>query len=766
MNNNICKSALRLGGSIYPLVIPNDLTNGTGLTNPSILKVNGKLMLNIRHVQYSLYHSEKNQKHQSPYGSLVYLNPEDDNSLRTVNFLCELDEQTFEIKSINKVDMSKLDTKPLWDFIGLEDARLVNWDDNFYLSGVRRDTTTNGVGRMELSKIKNNKEVSRLRIEPPTDAYCEKNWMPILDMPYHYVKWCSPTEIVKVNPLTKKSETVHLINQKVNFKRDLRGGSQVVRYKNYWVALTHEVDLWNDEQGRKDAEYYHRFIVWDNDWNIVYHSEDFKFMDARIEFSCGLHFGLENILIPFGFQDTTAFLLEMPIRQFERMVGITNEAQPQIYNQLHPSLFNKIIEAYISNPNHAQSNYILALNYFNQAQYSSALSFFLRTAELEGGDNMTYESLLFVALCLKKLGRLETTELSLWNNALRFAPNRPEAYLFLSQYYEERKKFSEAQSFARIGLEFKHNQIELNPILGYYHYYQLMFQDALCDWNLGQGTESRKKFKELAMGNHPLNKQYSDLIQINMTSLGCSGNPFLPYNNSMSEKLRYKFYGYDKIDNNFSQTFQDMFTLCMLDGLTNGTYLEIGAADPFKGSNSALLEKLGWSGISLEILEKEVTKFRSVRKNPVVLCDALEYDYSKLGSVIDYLQVDCEPPAITYEILTKLPFATTDFKVITYEHDYYTDMTGSYRELSRNFLSSKGYTMVVGNIAPDETIAYEDWWVKPEYIDPYILSIMIDPSDKVKNAKTYMLSESKNAIKPMQPLPVMDFSNARFVTNK
>ena len=286
MNNNICKIALINGGEISPLIISKELTEGTGLTNPSILRVDGKLMLNIRHVQYALYHSEKNQKFQSPYGSLVYLNPEDDITLTTRNFLCELNPITLEISNVNEVDTSEMDKKPLWEFVGLEDARLVNWDNKTILTGVRRDTTTNGEGRMELSEIVDFKEVSRSRIEPPKDSYCEKNWMPILDMPNHYVKWANPTEIVKVDPIKKTSETVKLVKQKVDFKRDLRGGSQVVKYKDYWVALTHEVDLWNDERGAKDAQYYHRFIVWDKDWNIVKYSDEFKCLYFKDAYRC------------------------------------------------------------------------------------------------------------------------------------------------------------------------------------------------------------------------------------------------------------------------------------------------------------------------------------------------------------------------------------------------------------------------------------------------------------------------------------------------
>jgi hypothetical protein len=766
MNNNVSKTSLLRGGKIYPLIIPNEFTQGTGLTNPSILKVDGKIILNIRHVQYSLYHSEKKQVHQSPYGSLTYLNPEDDITLRTRNFICELDETASEIESFKEVNTSELDVKPLWEFIGLEDARLVNWDEKLLMTGVRRDTTTNGKGRMELSEIINSKEVSRNRIEPTTDTYCEKNWMPILEMPNHFVKWTSPTEIVKVDPVTNTSRTVKIVEQNINFPRDLRGGSQVVKYKDYWVCLTHEVDLWFDEQGKKDCQYYHRFIVWDEYWNIVNYSEEFKFMDARIEFSCGLHIEGDEMFIPFGFQDTSAFLLKMPTDVFEEMVGL--KTPTNLSSHIIPNgLFNN----YVSDPENSESNHLLGLHYYNLGQYSSSLSFFLRTAELDGSENMTYESLLFVASCLKKLGRRETTELSLWHNAIRYQPTRPEAYLFISQYYESKHKFNESQAFARIGLEFKNNNLPLNNLLGYDHYYQLKFQDAVCAWNLGQFNESRIKFKNLAFSNHPISKFYKDLIQTNMTSLGCSGNPYLPYDNSMSESLRYKFNDYKNIKKNYSQTYQDMFVLSMLDGNKYGEYLEIGSADPFRGSNTALLEELGWIGTSLEIKPEEVIKFKKHRKNEVVLCDATLYDYSYLTGSIDYLQVDCEPPATTFEILKRLPFDKCDFKVITYEHDHYTDIEGKYRELSREFLISKGYVLVVGNISPDDISPYEDWYVHPKYIKPEIMSVMLDKSDETQKASNYMLSSIEvntkevGTRKLLGEITIEDYKNGKFIKN-
>lgn len=330
MIDNFSKLCLDNGGDIMPLVIPADLTNGTGITNPSILIDGDNILLNIRHVGYSLYLCENNQRFQTKWGPdyspFCYLHPEDDCTLRTVNYLCDLDINNFNTLSlkINKVDTSKLDIEPVWEFIGLEDARLVRWDGKLYMCGVRRDTKTNGEGRMELSEIVNGVEINRYRIEPPNDpnSYCEKNWMPVLDKPYHFVKWSNPTEVVEVDINTLTSKTVYLSNNYKQLKRDIRGGSQVIRLGEYYIALTHEVDLWRTKHGKKDGKYYHRFIVWNQNFEIVKVSDEFNFMAAGVEFCCGMAIYGDDILITFGYQDNASFLLKSPISYIKNFIGI------------------------------------------------------------------------------------------------------------------------------------------------------------------------------------------------------------------------------------------------------------------------------------------------------------------------------------------------------------------------------------------------------------------------------------------------------------
>ena len=76
MVDNFAKIVLDNKGQIAPLLIPDPSINGTGLCNVSIfIDTNGDILANIRHVHYTLYHSEFNQKFYCKWGALAYLNP-------------------------------------------------------------------------------------------------------------------------------------------------------------------------------------------------------------------------------------------------------------------------------------------------------------------------------------------------------------------------------------------------------------------------------------------------------------------------------------------------------------------------------------------------------------------------------------------------------------------------------------------------------------------------------------------------------------------
>lgn len=312
----LVQKAINNGGSLHPLLLPHSVTNGGGVMNPSVFNDGGKILCNVRVVNYALYHS-RNYPHK--YGPLQYLHEEDNIALDTKNVLCELNDD-LSIKSFKEVDTSKLDTKPQWNFTGLEDARLVRWDGELTLAGVRRDTDPTGKGRIEMSTIdEEGVETDRLRIEPPVDSYCEKNWMPILSRPKVFIKWTNPTEILWLNDdLSSSSEIVG--KKDVVLPRDLRGGSQLVPFKDGFICVVHEAALYKSQLGQKDATYLHRVVTFDNRLSILNISEPFCFLGGDIEFCCGLAVQDNDFLVSFGYQDSSAFILKLPISLLEEMI--------------------------------------------------------------------------------------------------------------------------------------------------------------------------------------------------------------------------------------------------------------------------------------------------------------------------------------------------------------------------------------------------------------------------------------------------------------
>jgi len=170
------------------------------------------------------------------------------------------------------------------------------------------------------------------------------------------------------------------------------------------------------------------------------------------------------------------------------------------------------------------------------------------------------------------------------------------------------------------------------------------------------------------------------------------------------------------MENFGSQASQDLFVLGILDHLTSGFYLEIGAGHPEILSNTWLLEKLGWKGVSVDNGDC-AKEWQQKRKNHFFNDNACSFDYAKkfkeldFPTTIDYLTLDIDEA--TNLALKTIPFNEYNFKVITIEHDYYRlgDMLKSEQ---RAYLNKLGYVRLCSDISNDG-LPYEDWYVSPEY---------------------------------------------------
>ena len=94
----------------------------------------------------------------------------------------------------------------------------------------------------------------------------------------------------------------------------------------------------------------------------------------------------------------------------------------------------------------------------------------------------------------------------------------------------------------------------------------------------------------------------------------------------------YKPYLYFKIiwlekffvkKNSYSQCGEDYFITKFFTKQKKGTYLDIGAFNPIKYSNTYLLYKMGWTGINIDLNQTSIDLFNIVRSKDINICAAI-----------------------------------------------------------------------------------------------------------------------------------------------
>lgn len=166
------------------------------------------------------------------------------------------------------------------------------------------------------------------------------------------------------------------------------------------------------------------------------------------------------------------------------------------------------------------------------------------------------------------------------------------------------------------------------------------------------------------------------------------------------------------MEETYSQCGQDLYALEKTNNISNGYYIDIGAFDPYDISNSLLLEKRGWNGLSFEAANIE-SKWKAARRNKLIRCDATRFNFEKcfaennVPKKIDYLSLDID--GATLDCLRILPLNDYVFRVITIEHDEYS--RGRWmKDAQREWLLKYGYKLDRPDVAYYGNV-YEDWWL-------------------------------------------------------
>lgn len=177
----------------------------------------------------------------------------------------------------------------------------------------------------------------------------------------------------------------------------------------------------------------------------------------------------------------------------------------------------------------------------------------------------------------------------------------------------------------------------------------------------------------------------------------------------------------------------------MLDHLTDGKFIEIGAYHSKELSNTYLLEvQYGWQGLAFEIDPSRAAEYAKNRFSDCLVVDATKVNYRDqfkrygLPTRIDYLQLDIEPAEQTLRALKALPLTDYRFSVITYETDVYVAGDGPQKE-AFEILSDFGYTRVVKNVAFQGN-PFEDWYVDRDFVNTHTMSLIMNNSDEPKEA--------------------------------
>jgi hypothetical protein len=200
----------------------------------------------------------------------------------------------------------------------------------------------------------------------------------------------------------------------------------------------------------------------------------------------------------------------------------------------------------------------------------------------------------------------------------------------------------------------------------------------------------------------------------------------------------------------FSCNLQDIAVTSLLNGKSDGFYIEIGAQDPIKRSNTYALEKnFLWRGLSFELDQEYVDFFNWSRANTCIVGDATQHDYASLfeqhnaPTQIDYLQVDIDPPGASLDALKALPHQDYRFTFITFEHDTYA-FGDDIAQKQRQFLLDHGYLLLAKNVMADQR-AFEDWWIDPLSALPASIKTMpvidgADYSEVVRQMRAHFIS--------------------------
>ena len=180
-------------------------------------------------------------------------------------------------------------------------------------------------------------------------------------------------------------------------------------------------------------------------------------------------------------------------------------------------LIETLIVDLSKDPFNPELNFAVALEYDNNKQIGSAVSFYLRTAEYgkTSHPKLVYASLIKLAKCFEEQNDRLSTVSNCILQAIAYQPARPEGYFWMARFFERQRQYQESYVWAEIGLQ--HNSLAETEIDLEFTPYCLLFEKGVASWWIGRKDEAVMIFNDLL--TYDLNPEYRASVVSNLATI-------------------------------------------------------------------------------------------------------------------------------------------------------------------------------------------------------------------------------------------------------
>jgi hypothetical protein len=281
----VCPALMKKAGAIrYAYAYPEIRDLVPSSTSHHFDPVAGKHVLNTRFVNYTICDN----------GAYHIMDPQ--GHIRTRNFCAVLDDLAQIPDASSWVEMQDRTEMPCYGdrIYGLEDIRLFSGEEPDSIHFVASNMNYHPEHKIRILRGVydiSQKECRNVRmLHPPSDTYCEKNWIPVgmgsgsgsgSQTDRYIYKW-SPFEIGEIDPANGQMRIAVSIAHDTPYFKNVRGSSCFVAIEEGWLGVV------NFSEECSPRHYYHMLVLLDKtSYFPLKYSNMFCFHRNSIEFCTG-----------------------------------------------------------------------------------------------------------------------------------------------------------------------------------------------------------------------------------------------------------------------------------------------------------------------------------------------------------------------------------------------------------------------------------------------------------------------------------------------